>query len=174
MPSGGIQLIICPLACFFATHYPNARIPTMLICNLPFLAGTLGLHLLDSQTSNPYARLVCLWICFAYTASWTLCMCVATASTAGHTKKITTNAMVIIGYCLGNFIGPFFFKSNQAPGYTLGVGMMFFCFAMQVVTLVGLWELLWWRNLARARVMEEKAVEERERLGLAYEGRDER
>lgn len=50
-------------------------------------------------------------------------MSVATANTAGHTKKVTTNAMLLIGendhdpswkglmanaltgYCLGNFIG---------------------------------------------------------------------
>ncbi|KAL4946053.1 major facilitator superfamily domain-containing protein [Aspergillus oleicola] len=143
MPSGGVQLIVCPLACFFATHYPNARIATMLVCILPFLAGTLGLHLLDSETSNPYGRLVCLWISFAYTASWTLCMSVATANTAGHTKKITTNAMVIIGYCLGNFIGPFFFKSAQAPGYAL----------VQILSLLALWGLLWWRNMAREKLM---------------------
>ncbi|BCS23745.1 uncharacterized protein APUU_40189S [Aspergillus puulaauensis] len=167
MPSGGVQLIICPLACFFATHYPNSRILIMLLCILPFLVGVLGLWLLPS--SNPYGRLVCLWISFAYTAAWTLCMSIATANTAGHTKKITTNAMVIIGYCLGNFVGPFFFKSAQAPVYELGVGMMFFCIGVQVFCLLGLWGLLWIRNWKRRTVYREAGVDDGVRQTMAYE-----
>lgn len=114
---------------------------------MPFLAGVLGLRLISQ--SNSYGRLACLWISFSYTASWTLSMSVATANTAGHTKKITTNAILLIGYCLGNFVGPFFFKTEQAPLYPLGVAMMFFCIAVQVASLVGIWVLLWARNKSR-------------------------
>ncbi|TDZ32609.1 putative transporter [Colletotrichum spinosum] len=147
MPSGGVQAVLCPLACFFASYYPNARIAIMLTCLAPFLAGILGLWLVDR--SSPYGRLACLWISFAYTAAWTLSMSVATANTAGHTKKITTNAVLLIGYCLGNFVGPFFFKTEQAPRYTLGVAMMIFCVGLQIACLCGLWALLWGRNRSR-------------------------
>ncbi|KAK1711471.1 major facilitator superfamily transporter [Colletotrichum lupini] len=163
MPSGAVQLILCPLACFFASYYPNARIAIMLTCLAPFLAGILGLWLIDQ--SNPYGRLACLWISFAYTATWTLSMSVATANTAGHTKKITTNAMLLIGYCLGNFVGPFFFKAEQAPRYPLGVAMMIFCVGMQIACLCGLWCLLWVRN--RSRRAEHATSEENEQQ--AYE-----
>lgn len=80
-------------------------------------------------------------------------MAVATANTAGHTKKITTNALLIIGYCLGNFIGPFFFKADQAPTYDLGVGMMFFCIALQVTCLVGIGTLFRVRNKKRSSII---------------------
>ncbi|KAK6201957.1 hypothetical protein LQW54_009170 [Pestalotiopsis sp. IQ-011] len=152
MPSGAVQLVACPLACFFASYFKNARLSIMLICLAPFLAGVCGIWLIDN--TKPYARLVCLWISFTYTATWTLSMAVATANTAGHTKKITTNAMLLIGYCLGNFIGPFFFKSNQAPVYSLGIGMMFFCIAVQVVCLIAIWALLWYRNKQRAALVD--------------------
>ncbi|KKY17689.1 putative allantoate permease [Phaeomoniella chlamydospora] len=147
MPSGGIQLIACPIACFFASRYRNARLAIMLICLIPFLAGVIGLWTVPE--SRPYGRLVCLWISFTYTATWTLSMSVATANTAGHTKKITTNAFLLIGYCLGNFIGPFFFKASQSPTYDLGVGMMFFCIGIQVICLISLWVLFWYRNKKR-------------------------
>ncbi|KAK6072788.1 major facilitator superfamily transporter [Seiridium cupressi] len=152
MPSGAVQLVACPLACFFASRIKDSRLTVMLVCLAPFLAGVCGLWLIDD--TKPYGRLVCLWISFTYTATWTLSMAVATANTAGHTKKITTNAMLLIGYCLGNFIGPFFFKSNQAPVYNLGVGMMFFCIAVQVLCLVGIWILLWSRNKKRRAIIE--------------------
>ncbi|KAL4753104.1 hypothetical protein BDW72DRAFT_191466 [Aspergillus terricola var. indicus] len=167
LPSGGVQLTICPLACFFATHYSNSRLLIMLLCIVPFLARVLGLWLLP--LSNSYGRLVCLWISFAYTAAWSLSMSVATANTAGHTKKITTNALLIIGYCSGNFVGPFFFKPDQQPMYPLGVGMMFFCIVMQVVCLVGLLLLLWWRNSKREALWRERRVGEEERAVWASE-----
>lgn len=120
----------------------------MILFLVPFLGGVLGLHYVPHD--NPYGRLACLWISFTYTASWTLSMSVAVANTAGHTKKITTNAFLLIGYCLGNFVGPFFFKTGQEPTYPFGVGMMFFCIAVQILSLVGIWVLLWARNRSRS------------------------
>jgi ACS family allantoate permease-like MFS transporter len=77
-------------------------------------------------------------------------MSVVMANTAGHTKKATSAAILLIGYCLGNFVGPFFFLSRQAPRYELGVGMMLTCIAIQVLCILGLWALLWSRNRHRA------------------------
>ncbi|KAH6669621.1 major facilitator superfamily transporter [Plectosphaerella plurivora] len=147
MPSGAVQLIFCVTACYCASHFPNSRIPTMLACLGPFLAGTLGLWLIDQ--SKPYGRLSCLWISFTYTAAWTLAMSVATANTAGHTKKITTNAIVLIGYCAGNIVGPFFFIKEQEPRYTFGMGMILVCVGIQIAALAGLYVLLYVRNRSR-------------------------
>ncbi|KAI7095408.1 allantoate permease [Hortaea werneckii] len=151
MPSGGVQAVVCVIACYFATRYPNVRLAVMLICLAPFLGGTIGMWLVPQ--SVPYGRLVCLWISFAYTATWTLSMSVATANTAGHTKKITTAAFLLIGYCVGNFLGPFFFLSSQAPTYELGVGMMFFCVGIQVLSICGIWFVLWRRNARRGQIL---------------------
>ncbi|KAF7192467.1 putative transporter, partial [Pseudocercospora fuligena] len=164
MPSGAVQFVVCTGATYFASRYSNARLAIMLICLIPFLAGTIGTWLVPQ--SIPYGRLVCLWISFSYTATWTLSMSVATANTAGHTKKITTNAILLIGYCLGNFIGPFFFLSSQAPRYSLGVGMMFFCIGVQVLCITGIWVLLWRRNAARKSSTTTANAAEAHELGL--------
>lgn len=119
MPSGGVQFVMCVSACFVASSYENARFTVMLVCLVPMLAGVLGMWLLPQ--TNAYDRIVCLWITFSYTASWSLSISVVTANTAGHTTKATSAAMLLIGYCLGNFIGPFFLISRQAPRYEFGV-----------------------------------------------------
>lgn len=147
MPSGAVQLVVCVAATFVVSCFRNARLAVMLICLVPFLAGTIGTWVIPQ--SIPYGRLVCLWISFTYTATWTLSMSVATANTAGHTKKITTNALLLIGYCLGNFVGPFFFITDQAPRYNLGVAMMLFCVGVQVFSICSIWFLLWKRNRER-------------------------
>lgn len=39
------------------------------------------------------------------------------SNVAGHTKKVTVNAIFLIGYCVGNLIGPQTFIDSQAPDY---------------------------------------------------------
>ncbi len=34
------------------------------------------------------------------------------------------NGMIWLGACLGNIASPFFYKSEQAPSYTLGIGSL--------------------------------------------------
>lgn len=105
----------------------------MLFCLVLFPAGTIGTWLVPQSVT--YGRLVYLRVSFSYTATWTLSMSVATANNAGNTKKATNNAVLLIGYCLGNFIGLFFFITDQAPKYDLGMGMMLFCIGVQVLSI---------------------------------------
>lgn len=119
----------------------------MAVFLLPFLAGTIGVWC--TPDSKPYGRLVSLWCTFTYNAAWTLSLAVSTANTAGQTKKITTNATMLIGYSIGNIIGPFFFKDDQAPRYPLGIGMMLFCVGIQYICVAGLFVTMWRRNRSR-------------------------
>ncbi|SGZ57760.1 CIC11C00000003995 [Sungouiella intermedia] len=61
------------------------------------------------------------------------------SNVAGHTKKVVTNAIFLIGYCAGNLIGPQTFKEDQAPQYTSA------CIAMVVCACIcmGIMILLW-------------------------------
>lgn len=40
------------------------------------------------------------------------------ANFAGHTKKVTMNAILLMSFCLGNIIGPLTFTGATAPVYT--------------------------------------------------------
>ncbi|EXJ95519.1 hypothetical protein A1O1_00641 [Capronia coronata CBS 617.96] len=147
MPTGAVQFIAVLTGTFIASSRPNLRCITMMIFLVPFLAGIIGIHILHE--SHRWGRAACLWIAYTYTATWTLSMSVLIGNTAGHTKKTTTSAIHFMGYCLGNFLGPFFFLSRQAPAYPLGWGMMFFCVAVQFVLIAGILALLYWRNRTR-------------------------
>ncbi|RDW69887.1 hypothetical protein BP5796_08284 [Coleophoma crateriformis] len=147
MPSGAVQIIGCTAASYFASRFKNLRIAMSLLFILPFLVGSLGLRLFDD--SRPWGRLVCLWLCFFFASPYGIGMALVNANTAGHTKRITTNAMYIIGAGTGSFMGPFFFKSNQEPYYSLGFDFMFVTFSCEVAVLVGLFAVLWTRNRSR-------------------------
>jgi hypothetical protein len=42
---------------------------------------------------------------------------IAGANVAGHTKKVTMNAIVLMSFCLGNILGPLTFRTKDEPDY---------------------------------------------------------
>ncbi|RAL11327.1 putative MFS transporter [Aspergillus homomorphus CBS 101889] len=42
---------------------------------------------------------------------------IAGANVAGHTKKVTMNAIVLMSFCLGNILGPLSFRTQDEPQY---------------------------------------------------------
>jgi hypothetical protein len=66
---------------------------------------------------------------------------IAVGNTAGHTKKSTISAMVILGYCSGSIMAPLIFKAQQAPSYKSGFEGIAICtiwagVAPQIVRLI--------------------------------------
>lgn len=47
-----------------------------------------------------------------------------TSNTGGQSKKMIVSGMVWFGSCVGSIASPFFYKSEQAPSYHLGIGSL--------------------------------------------------
>lgn len=99
----------------------------------------------------------------------------STANTAGHTKKVVTNAVLFLGYCTGNIAGPFFYKTSQAPGYALGIWSMIVSHLIEVVVILTFRELLRRENRRRDTMqglvgegVEERRRREAERDRIAF------
>jgi hypothetical protein len=82
-------------------------------------------------------------------ASFVLLLSLQTANIAGHTKKVVTAACLFLGYCVGNIAGPFFYRSDQAPVYTLGIWSMITAELIEVVIILLLRFLLQRENARR-------------------------
>lgn len=63
-------------------------------------------------------------------------MSLITANTGGSTKRTVTNALFFISYCVGNIIGPFAFKSSEAPVYQSGITAMLVAYCVEIVALL--------------------------------------
>lgn len=61
-------------------------------------------------------RLICYYLTGPYNAAFVMILSMQVANTAGHTKKVVTNAVLFLGYCTGNLAGPFFYKDAQKCG----------------------------------------------------------
>ena len=73
------------------------------------------------------------------------------SNTAGHTKKIVSNALFLIGYCVGNLVGPQTFISSQAPTYTGGQISIVVCYAVSLVLLAWVYFNYYYENKKREK-----------------------
>ena len=56
---------------------------------------------------------------------------------AGHTKKVTANALILVAFSLGNILGTQTFQEKQAPAYSSGKIAIMACLSAEVfVTFV--------------------------------------
>ncbi|KAF2805001.1 putative allantoate permease [Mytilinidion resinicola] len=106
---------------------------------------TLPLH-------NYNGRLAALYMSYFYLGPYIVALGINTANTAGHTKKVTTNALIFIAYCVSNIIAPQFFKAEQAPLYPLGMGAILGSYVLSLITIAMYCGHCKWENTRRDRV----------------------
>ncbi|KAF3761701.1 hypothetical protein M406DRAFT_49661 [Cryphonectria parasitica EP155] len=153
----GCLIALSILSCVFLNDYFSVKLRRHTRCwfavlyTLPNVAGAFGLRFVP--TDRHIARLWCYYLTGPYNASFVLILSLATANTAGHTKKVVTNAFLFLGYCIGNIIGPFFYKTDQAPTYPLGIDSMIFCHLTELAVILAFRCLLSWENKRRDRKM---------------------
>jgi len=70
------------------------------------------------KTSGPAGPLIGNYMTNTIGASLPLIYSWVAANFAGHTKKVTMNAILLMSFCLGNIIGPLTFTGSTAPIYT--------------------------------------------------------
>ncbi|KAH6665077.1 putative allantoate permease [Halenospora varia] len=85
--------------------------------------------------TNLHGRLAALYMSYFYLGPYIVSLGINTANTAGHTKKVTVNALIFIAYCVSNIIAPQFFKANQAPLYPLGMGAVLGSYVLSIITI---------------------------------------
>jgi len=175
----GILIAISILICVFLNDYVSkrgwqSRCFFIILFLLPNISGAFGLAFLSAD--NKAGRLICYYLTGPYNAAFVMVLSLQTANTAGHTKKVVTNACLFLGYCTGNIAGPFFYKESQRPRYELGIWSMIVSHLLEVVVILTLRWMLARENARRDKVQgihgveteEEKVERERERDRTAF------
>ena len=75
----------------------------------------------------------------------------ATANYAGHTKKVTINAVILIAYGASNIIGPLTFTGQTAPEYIPAKVAIMVTLALACVATLILRQMYVWENNKRDR-----------------------
>ncbi|CAG7969097.1 unnamed protein product [Penicillium salamii] len=148
IPYGCFIAVMILAAVFINDSLPkNNRCAVAILFILPTLAGSLGLNFVPQ--SDSVARLICYYLTGSYNASFVIILSLVTSNISGHTKKSVTNSMIFLGVCTGNIAGPFFYKSSQAPQYTLGIWSMVVANLIEIGLIVFIAIGLAWENRRR-------------------------
>ncbi|KAI0059498.1 MFS general substrate transporter [Artomyces pyxidatus] len=119
----GVQLV---------SRIPNSMAWTAMIYFIPNMLGVFLVNLLP--WSDKVGLLFSIWVTGIGTTAFVLSLTWVSQTTAGHTKRVTTNAIMLSAYCIGNATGPFMWKAkykprNHVPWIVIGVCHVF-CFGL--------------------------------------------
>ena len=158
MPTGIIQTLssyICNGGVFVCLHYFPAKQWRTVFILFGLAVGLISATFLYTlSTDNFYGRLAALYMSYFYLGPYVVGLSLATANTAGHTKKVTTNALVFVAYCVSNIIGPQFFKASQAPLYAMGIAAVLASYVLSAIIIALYAAYCWWENRRRDAVDE--------------------
>jgi len=120
-PSGLVGAC-CVLLVGYLSDKWNDRSVVMLICILPTILGAGLMIGLDPNgiPMNKAGLLAASFLTGTFGAAFMLLLAWNASNIAGHSKKVTANAMVLVSFCVGNILGTQTFQNKEAPGYISG------------------------------------------------------
>ncbi|KAF5652158.1 allantoate and ureidosuccinate permease [Fusarium sp. NRRL 25303] len=149
MPSNAIHLVSVVFAGWFCTRFKNTRCYVMIATNIIVLIGAV---LVDNlPQSNQQGRLASFYIIYVNTVPFGLGMSMISSNIAGFTKKSTASVMMFLGYCLGQFTGPQFFITHEAPRFQTAFKGFYSSVAAMVVLEIVLLIYIKYQNHRRDR-----------------------
>lgn len=110
---GVIQMLTIFTGVWLATRRPNSRAYVGVMYFVPALAGVLVVNLLP--WSNKAGLLVGQFLSGFPIPAFVLALAWLNNVTAGHTKRVVTNATILSAYCIGNAASPLMWKAQYKP-----------------------------------------------------------
>lgn len=139
----------------------------MLLCLVPtILAAALmyGFVGEDGTPHNKPALLAASFLSGTFGAGFMINLAWNASNVAGHSKKVTVNALSLVAFCTGNVLGTQTFQSKEAPGYDGGKISIMACLSASCVVVVVLRACNGRLNAAKEREVAAMVPEEREAL----------
>ncbi|KAL9710473.1 hypothetical protein Ac2012v2_006007 [Leucoagaricus gongylophorus] len=110
---GVIEIVTIWVGISIVSRIPNSRAYVGAIFFIPNLLGVFLISFLP--WSNKIGLLFAEWITGVGTTGFVLGLSWLSSATAGHTKKVTVNAIMLSAYCIGNATGPFMWQAKYKP-----------------------------------------------------------
>lgn len=119
------------------------------------LLAILGMLLITClPQDNSVGRLIGYYLTQGSPTPFVALLSLISTNVAGWTKKTTVAALYLIGYCVGNIIGPQVFQAKDAPQYRPAEITVVVCWAVCVLDVLFIY---WWWRRENARKAEIRA-----------------
>ncbi|KAK8845605.1 hypothetical protein IAR55_006321 [Kwoniella newhampshirensis] len=148
--SGAIEILTIYSSVLVIKRFPNARGYVGASYAIPNIIS--GVLLVALPWTAKAGLLVAVYLGGVGTPGFVLSLSWCAESNAGHTKKTTTNAMLLIGYCLGNLLSPQMWQAKYAPRYYIPWGIILGTYVANPLILLGIRYFLNKENKRRDRL----------------------
>lgn len=102
--------------------------------------------------SNNSGRLGGYYLTQASPTAFVALLSLISSNVAGYTKKTTVAALYLIGYCVGNIIGPQTFRAKDAPRYVPGEITILVCWGVCLCILAFIYIYCKMQNAKKAKI----------------------
>ncbi|KZV92894.1 MFS general substrate transporter [Exidia glandulosa HHB12029] len=110
---GIVEIVTIWTGVTLVSKWKNSRAYVAVIYFIPNIAGTIMINTIPWE--NKIGLLFSIWLTGVGTTGFVLSLGWVTAVTAGHTKRVTVQGIMLIGYCVGNSAGPFMWQEKYKP-----------------------------------------------------------
>ncbi|PSS31052.1 hypothetical protein PHLCEN_2v2384 [Hermanssonia centrifuga] len=153
---GAVEIIVIFCTVTSATYWKNGRAYSGA---LAYSVAILGSILVNALPNHRVGLLFCYWISVTSIAPFVVMLAWVAATTAGHTKRTTTNAIVMIGYAVGNAAGPQYWKAVYQPRNHIPWAILSACWFVTAILLL----------VTRAYLARENAKRDKEQHDSKYD-----
>ncbi|KAK7409657.1 hypothetical protein QQX98_008172 [Neonectria punicea] len=155
--SGGFAIVACIFASILIRYFPGYSAFWATLWCIPCIASSIGMVTISWDKTIPL--LACLLLppnCFAQT--WIISLGWLSSSCAGHTKRLTRNAMFMVLYGISNIISPQLWKAGGPRYYGAWITQIVVSFTMTPILLLTIRYILSKRNKERRQWIAEQAT----------------
>jgi ACS family allantoate permease-like MFS transporter len=110
---GVIEIVAIYTGVKIASRIPDSRAWVAIIYMVPMVLSVFLVNFLP--WNDKVGLLFSVWLSVIGTATFVISLAWVSQTTAGHTKRVTTNAIMLSGYCIGNAAGPFVWQAKYKP-----------------------------------------------------------
>ena len=164
-PGGAVGIVFVLMSGWLSDRF-NDRSSIMLVCILPTILAAALMIGLDPNgvPMNKPGLLAASFLSGTFGASFMLLLAWNASNIAGHSKKVTANAMTLVSFALGNILGTQTFQNKEAPGYISGKASIVATLSALCFVILVLRVLNDRRNVKKEKALAEMSEAEKEEL----------
>ncbi|KAJ6458931.1 MFS general substrate transporter [Mycena vitilis] len=133
---GVVEIVSIASGVIIAARIPNSRAYVGCGYLTPAILSVFLINLLP--WSNKIGLLFSFWLSGIGAPSFVLALSWLSNVTAGHTKRIIVNAILLSSYCIGNAVGPFMWQARYKPRNHVPWIVIACCYAAMIVLLLSI------------------------------------
>ncbi|KAF2859504.1 putative MFS allantoate transporter [Piedraia hortae CBS 480.64] len=148
VPGGAVEIVALVGGGYLGDRSGNR----ILVSSIGMVVSIIGMSLIVGlPLENNKGRLAGYYLTQASPMPFVALLSLISSNVAGYTKKTTVAAMYLIGYCVGNIIGPQTFRPKDAPKYVPATITILACWVFCLCIMAFIYIYSRWQNAKKAR-----------------------